>query len=137
VTSGERASGPYSATVEDHFQHPRNLGAMADADVVVETLNPVCGDLLKLYLCVDGDRISRASFQAQGCPAAIAASSMTTVLLLGKTREEARQITNTEVAQALGGLPRAKMHCSVLAEEAIALALDQWDTRETVGTRGR
>lgn len=120
-------TNPYNATVEDHFQHPRNLGATEEANVVAEASNPVCGDRMKLYLQVDGDRIQRASFQAQGCPAAIAAASMTTVLLIGRTRAEARMLTNREVERALGGLPRAKLHCSVLAEEAVGMALDRWD----------
>lgn len=114
---------PYSAIVEDHFTRPRNLGVLPNASCEAEASNPVCGDRMKLFLRVDGDRITAASFLAQGCPAAIAAASMTTVLLTGATLDEARRLTNQAIADALGGLPRAKLHCSVLAEEVIALAL--------------
>jgi nitrogen fixation NifU-like protein len=123
-------SGRYNDIVEEHFRHPRNLGAMPDADIVVEAANPICGDHMRLYLRLDGDRVGRATFQTQGCPAAIAASSMTTVLLSGSSRDEARRITNDDVDRALGGLPGSKRHCSVLAEEVIALALDRWKTTE-------
>lgn len=114
---------PYNAIVEDHFARPRNLGALPDANCEAEASNPVCGDRMRLFLRVDGDRVTAASFLAQGCPAAIAAASMTTVLLTGATLDEARRLTNQAIADALGGLPRAKLHCSVLAEEVIASAL--------------
>lgn len=129
------AFGPYNATVEDHFRHPRNLGAMPNADLEACVSNPVCGDLMKLYLRVEGDEIVQASFQTQGCPAAIAASSVTTVLLTGRSREAARHLTNEEVERALGGLPRGKAHCSILAEEAITQALDRWDEHLPSGDR--
>lgn len=115
---------PYSAIVEDHFARPRNLGAMSNAHFEGGASNPVCGDQMKLFLRVDGDCIVAASFLAEGCPAAIAAASMTTVLLTGASLDEARRLTNRTIAEALGGLPRGKLHCSVLAEEAIARALD-------------
>ncbi len=114
----------YNETVTDHFEHPRNCGSLADATVVGEASNPVCGDRLKLYLRVDdAGRIEAATFQAQGCPAAIAAGSMTTVLLVGKDVAAARALRDADVAAALGGLPASKLHCSVLAEDAIVAAL--------------
>lgn len=115
---------PYGPLVEEHFLRPRNLGEMPDADVAAEASNPVCGDRMRLFLRLEGDRVVAATFKAQGCTAAIAAASMTTVLLVGSTIAQARAITRQAVSDALGGLPRAKMHCSVLAEEVIAMALD-------------
>ncbi|MHB2015686.1 MAG: iron-sulfur cluster assembly scaffold protein [Candidatus Xenobia bacterium] len=110
----------YSAIVEDHFAHPRNAGAMSDATAVGMASNPVCGDTLKLFVRMEGGRVAHASFQAQGCPAAIAAGSMTTLLVIGRDRAGLEQLTNEEVARALGGLPPDKIHCSVLAEDALA-----------------
>lgn len=118
---------PYSAIVEDHFARPRNLGPMAEPSVEAEAVNPICGDRMRLYLRIDGERVTAASFQAQGCPAAIAAASMTTVLLSGQPLDAVRRLRNPDVAEALGGLPRAKLHCSVLAEEVVSKALAQWD----------
>lgn len=118
--------GPYNATVLDHFEHPRNVGALPDADFIVEASNPVCGDRMRLFVRVEDDRILRATFQTQGCPAAIAASSMTTLMLAGKTRLQIEHIGNEDVARALGGLPRSKVHCSVLAEEVIRELRTRW-----------
>lgn len=97
---------------------------MDDATAVGDVTNPVCGDRLRLYLRILDGQVREARFEAQGCPAAIAASSITTVLLQGMTVEEARSLTDHDVEAALGGLPRGKRHCSVLAEEAISAALD-------------
>jgi nitrogen fixation NifU-like protein len=115
VALGEK----YTAEVMDHFMHPRNVGDMPDADGVGHVGNPVCGDIMELYIKVDGDRISDAKFKTFGCGAAIATSSMLTELVKGKTVDEALKISNRAVAEALGGLPQRKLHCSVLAEEAL------------------
>lgn len=116
----------YSATVIDHFQHPRNLGDLPDADAVAEVENPACGDRTRLSLRIVDGRIVAAGFKAEGCPAAIAASSMTTELLIGMTLDQAAQLRDTDVAAALGGLPRNKLHCSVLAEDVIRAAIQSY-----------
>ncbi len=116
----------YSATVIDHFQHPRNLGDLPDADAVAEVENPACGDRTRLSLRIADGRIVAAGFKAEGCPAAIAASSMTTELLIGMTLDQAAQLRDTDVAAALGGLPRNKLHCSVLAEDVIRAAIQSY-----------
>jgi NifU-like protein involved in Fe-S cluster formation len=118
----------YSATVIDHFQHPRNLGDLPDADAVAEVENPACGDRTRLSLRIVDGRIVAAGFKAEGCPAAIAASSMTTELLIGMTLDQAAQLRDTDVATALGGLPRNKLHCSVLAEDVIRAAILSYGT---------
>ncbi|MEJ2252357.1 MAG: iron-sulfur cluster assembly scaffold protein, partial [Candidatus Lokiarchaeota archaeon] len=102
----------YSDKVLDHFRHPRNLGEMKDADAIGEFGNPVCGDLMYIYIKVDNNRIKDISFQTFGCGAAIATSSKITELAKGKTLEEAEEITRDQVAKELGGLPPQKMHCS-------------------------
>jgi nitrogen fixation protein NifU and related proteins len=119
----------YSATVVDHFQHPRNLGDLESPDAVAEVENPACGDRTRLSLRVDGGRIVAARFRTEGCPAAIAASSITTELILGKTLSEAAELRDTDVAEALGGLPRNKLHCSVLAEDVIRAAIEDFHAR--------
>ncbi len=116
----------YSPIVVDHFQHPRNLGDLEAPDAVAEVENPACGDRTRLAIRVRDGRIVEARFRAEGCPAAIAASSMTTVLLLGRTIDEAAALRDADVVRALGGLPRNKMHCSVLAEDVIRAVLDQY-----------
>ncbi|CAA9290070.1 MAG: Iron-sulfur cluster assembly scaffold protein IscU/NifU-like [uncultured Chloroflexi bacterium] len=116
----------YSPTVLDHFQHPRNLGDLPDADAVAEVENPACGDRTRLAIRVRDGRIAAARFRTEGCPAAIAASSMTTELILGRTLEEAATLRDEDVATALGGLPRNKMHCSVLAEDVIQAVIEQY-----------
>ena len=125
VTDGgaPRRAASYGELVRDHFEHPRNQHAMVGASASAYVHNPVCGDRLRLFLRLDGDRIAEASFQAQGCPATIAASSVATVLLTGRTCSEALALTREQVALALGGLPRSKVHCSVLVEEAVRQAL--------------
>ena len=109
----------YSEKVMDHFFNPRNVGEIEDADGVGQVGNPKCGDIMKMYLKIDNDVITDVKFKTFGCGAAVATSSMATELIKGKTIEEALKITNKTVAEALDGLPPVKMHCSVLAEEAI------------------
>ena len=116
----------YSETVMDHFRHPRNVGVIENADGVGEVGNPVCGDIMKIYLKIDNDIISDVKFETFGCGSAIASSSMATELIKGKPVSEAMKLTNKAVTQALGGLPPQKLHCSVLAEEAIGKALKDY-----------
>ncbi len=116
----------YSAHVLDHLRHPRNMGEMEDASGVGEAVNPVCGDTLRLFIKVETDRIVGASFLTFGCAAAIAASSMTTLMVQGKTLDEAWSISNEAVSHALGGLPPSKVHCSLLAEKAIRAAISDY-----------
>jgi nitrogen fixation protein NifU and related proteins len=122
--------GPYSEIVMDHFMNPRNMGEIEDADGIGEVGNPACGDVTKLYLKIEGNRIVDAKFKTFGCGAAIASSSMTTELIKGKTIDEALSISNEVVAEALGGLPPAKQHCSVLAEEALRVALEDYKKKK-------
>ena len=124
------AKGPYSDKVMDHFMNPRNMGEIEEADGVGEVGNPACGDVMKLYLKIEGDIIVDAKFKTFGCGAAIASSSMTTELIKGKTIDEALRISNEAVAEALGGLPPAKQHCSVLAEDALKEALEDYKKRQ-------
>jgi nitrogen fixation protein NifU and related proteins len=114
---------PYSEKVMDHFLHPRNVGDMPDASGVGSVGNPVCGDIMKMYIKVENGIIVDAKFKTFGCGAAISTSSMVTEMVKGKSIEEALKISNKAVAEALGGLPPVKMHCSVLAEEALKSAL--------------
>jgi nitrogen fixation NifU-like protein len=114
----------YSEKVMDHFTNPRNVGELADANGVGEVGNEVCGDIMKVFLKISDDGvITDVSFKTFGCGAAIATSSMATELIKGKTIEEAVKLTNKAVVEALDGLPPAKIHCSVLAEEAVKAAL--------------
>jgi nitrogen fixation NifU-like protein len=119
----------YSRIVMDHFSHPRNVGKMEDADGVGEVGNAKCGDIMKDYLKIDNDAIVDVKFNTFGCGAAIATSSMATELIKGKSVEEALQLTNKAVAEALDGLPPVKMHCSVLAEEAVKAAISDYYQR--------
>ncbi len=116
----------YSEKVMDHFTNPRNVGKMEDPDGVGTVGNPVCGDVMKLYIKVKDDRIAEAKFQTFGCGAAIATRSMVTELVKGKTLDEAVGLSNKEVADALDGLPPIKMHCSMLAEDALKAAIDDY-----------
>lgn len=116
----------YSEKVMDHFRHPRNVGVIENADGVGEVGNAKCGDIMTMYLKIDDDKISDVKFQTFGCGSAIASSSMATELIKGKPVSEALKLTNAAVAEALDGLPSYKMHCSVLAEEAIKAALKDY-----------
>ncbi|HEY7586609.1 MAG TPA: Fe-S cluster assembly scaffold protein NifU [Candidatus Deferrimicrobiaceae bacterium] len=120
------AGGPYSAKVMDHFMNPRNVGEIDNADGIGEVGNPACGDMMRLYLKVEDGKIVEAKFRTFGCGAAIASSSMLTEMIKGKTLDEARAITNQHVADALDGLPPVKIHCSVMAEQAVKSALDDY-----------
>lgn len=116
----------YSEKVMDHFMNPRNVGKIEGADGVGEVGNAKCGDIMKIYLKVDNDIITDAKFHTFGCGSAIASSSMATDMIKGKSVEEALELTNKAVAEALDGLPPHKMHCSVLAEEAIKTAIEDY-----------
>jgi len=120
----------YSEKVMDHFTNPRNVGEIENADGVGQVGNAKCGDIMKVYLKIDNDVIVDAKFKTFGCGAAVATSSMATELIKGKTVEEAAKLTNKAVAEALDGLPPVKMHCSVLAEEAVAAALADYRSRK-------
>ncbi len=120
------AAGPYSEKVMDHFMNPRNVGEIESADGVGEVGNPACGDMMRLYLKIEEGRVRDAKFRTFGCGAAIASSSMLTEMIKGKTVDEARAITNLQVAEALDGLPAVKIHCSVMAEQAVKSALDDY-----------
>lgn len=117
------AEQPYSEKVMDHFLHPRNVGEIPDASGIGNVGNPICGDIMRMYVKVENGIIVDAKFKTFGCGAAISTSSMVTEMVKGKTIEEALKISNKAVAEALGGLPPIKMHCSVLAEEALKSAL--------------
>jgi nitrogen fixation NifU-like protein len=119
----------YSEKVIDHFTNPRNVGIVQDADGVGRVGNPVCGDMMEMSIKVDGDTISDIKFRTFGCGAAIATSSMASEMIIGKTVDEALQITNRAIAEALDGLPPVKMHCSVLAADALKMALADYHRR--------
>lgn len=116
----------YSEKVMEHFQNPHNVGEIPDADGIGTVGNPVCGDVTRLYIKIKDGIISDAKFKTFGCGAAIATSSMVTEMVKGKSIEEALQISNQAVAEALDGLPPIKMHCSVLAEQALKAAIDDY-----------
>ena len=122
----------YSEKVMDHFQHPRNVGVIEDANGVGEVGNAKCGDIMKIYLKIEDDIIKDVKFETFGCGSAIASSSMATEMIKGKTVEEALAITNKDVVDALGGLPAHKLHCSVLAEEAIKSAVKDYYDRNGI-----
>jgi nitrogen fixation protein NifU and related proteins len=117
---------PYSEKVMDHFMNPRNMGEMENPTAVGNVGNPSCGDVMRLYLKIENNKIVDAKFKTFGCGAAIASSSMLTELLKGKSVEDALQVSNDAVTEALGGLPEVKRHCSVMAEEALKAALENW-----------
>ena len=125
----------YSFKVMDHFRNPRNIGVIEDADGVGEVGNAKCGDIMKMYLKIENDIIVDVKFETFGCGSAIASSSMATEMIKGKPVEEAMQLTNKAVAEALDGLPDYKMHCSVLAEEAIKKALEDYYSRNKKDSR--
>ena len=116
----------YSEKVMDHFMNPRNVGTIEDADGVGKVGNPVCGDIMKLFIKVKDGRIEDVKFQTFGCAAAIATSSMVTELVIGKSVDEALEVSNDAVTQALGGLPGKKRHCSVLVEQALQAAIKNY-----------
>jgi nitrogen fixation NifU-like protein len=120
----------YSEKVIDHFTNPRNVGVIENADGVGKVGNPVCGDMMEMSIKVDGDIISDVKFRTFGCGAAIATSSMASEMIVGKTLDQALQITNRAIAEALDGLPPVKMHCSVLAADALKMALADYYRRE-------
>ena len=122
----------YSEKVMDHFRNPRNLGSIENADGVGEAGNAVCGDIMKIYLKVDDGIITDVKFETFGCGSAIASSSMATEMIKGKPVSEAMALTNQAVAEALDGLPAHKLHCSVLAEEAIKAALKNYYDRHGI-----
>ncbi|MEK7280815.1 MAG: Fe-S cluster assembly scaffold protein NifU [Chloroflexota bacterium] len=122
----------YSPLVMEHFRNPRNVGELPDADGVGQVGNPVCGDVMKMMIKVAEDRIADIKFQTFGCGAAIATSSIATEMVKGKTLEEAMELSNKAVAEALGGLPATKMHCSNLAADGIHKAIEDYKSkRET------
>ena len=114
----------YSQKLLDYFENPRCAGELTDANGTSEVSNPVCGDVMKLWVKVDSGRVVDARFKAQGCPAAIATGSFATEMVIGMDVAAARKITREELSEALGGLPPAKIHCSVLASDAIRQALE-------------
>ena len=122
----------YSEKVMDHLRNPRNVGVLEDADGVGEVGNPVCGDIMKIYLKIADDTITDVKFETFGCGSAIASSSMATEMIKGKPLSEALALTNKAVTQALDGLPPQKLHCSVLAEEAIKKAVQDYYDRHGI-----
>jgi len=116
----------YSEKLLDYFQNPRCVGELPDAHAVAQVSNPVCGDVMKLWVKVKEGRIEDAKFKAQGCSAAIATSSYATEMLIGMTVSDAREVTKEQIAEALGGLPASKIHCSVLASDAIKEVLKRF-----------
>ena len=123
----------YTDKVMEHFKNPRNMGEIPDADGVGTVGNPVCGDMMTMYIKVKNNRISDIKFKTFGCGAAIATSSMTTELAKGKTLEEALKITRGDVAEALEGLPPIKMHCSNLAADALHAAIEDYNKKQREG----
>ena len=119
----------YSEKVMDHFRNPRNVGVIEDANAIGEVGNARCGDIMKMYLKIENGIVEDVKFETFGCGSAIASSSMATELIKGQPLSEVRKLTNKAVAEALDGLPAYKMHCSVLAEEAIRSALEDYERR--------
>ncbi len=126
----------YSEKVMEHFMNPRNVGEIENADGIGQVGNPKCGDIMKMYLKIENDVIVDVKFKTFGCGSAIASSSMATELIKGKTIKEAMQLTNKAVADALDGLPPVKMHCSVLAEQAIKSALYDYSKKNNIVIEG-
>lgn len=120
----------YSEQVMDHFMNPRNVGEIENPDGVGEVGNARCGDIMKVFMKIENDIIVDVKFKTFGCGAAIATSSMSTELIKGKTVDEALRVTNKKVTEALGGLPPVKLHCSVLAEEAIKAAIEDYKNKQ-------
>lgn len=124
-------AGPYSEKVMDHFMHPRNVGEIPDADGHGKVGNPVCGDVMEIFIKVKDNVITDVKFKTFGCGSAIATSSIMTELVKGKTIDEALKVSNQAVVEALGGLPKIKIHCSVLAEDAFKAAVDDYLKKTT------
>ena len=122
-------AGMYSDKVMEHFAHPHNVGEIPDASGVGEVGNPKCGDIMRMYLKIEGDVITDVRFKTFGCGAAIATSSMATDLIKGKSLDDALKLTNKAVVEALDGLPPVKVHCSVLAEQAVKAAISDYYRR--------
>ena len=122
----------YSEKVMDHFQHPRNVGEIEDVNAVGQVGNAKCGDIMKMYMKIENDIIVDVKFKTFGCGAAIATSSMATELVKGKSIDEALKLSNKAVMEALDGLPPVKVHCSVLAEEAISAAIQNYYDRQGI-----
>ena len=120
----------YSEKVMDHFLHPRNVGVIEDANAIGEVGNAKCGDIMKMYLKIKDDIVEDVKFETFGCGSAIASSSMATEMIKGKPLSEVRTLTNKAVTEAMDGLPAHKIHCSVLAEEAIKSALEDYENRK-------
>lgn len=116
----------YSKKVIKHFMHPKNVGKIENADGIGKTTSPICGDSMKLYIKIKNDKIKDVKFQTMGCAAAIASSSILTEMVKGKTIKEAEKITKDKIVKALGGLPHNKIHCSVLAADALHLAIKDY-----------
>jgi len=125
----------YSDKIMEHFLNPRNVGEIADPDGVGQVGNAKCGDIMKMYIKVHDNRIIDVKFKTFGCGAAIASSSMATEIIKGQTLDEAMKLSNKAVAEALGGLPAVKMHCSVLAEEAIKGAIEDYRSKQLVESK--
>ncbi len=116
----------YSEALIDHFERPRNAGAMEDADAEAYVTNPVCGDSMRIFLRIEDERVAAASFLTSGCPASIGTSSAATELLIGRSLDEAAALSREDYAEAVGGLPKSKLHCSVLAAAAVREAIEGW-----------
>ncbi|OQX90660.1 MAG: Fe-S cluster assembly scaffold protein NifU [Candidatus Coatesbacteria bacterium 4484_99] len=127
----------YSEKVMDHFLNPRNMGEIENADAVGEVGNPQCGDIMRLYLKINDNKIVDAKFKTFGCGAAIASSSMLTELVIGKSIDEALDISNELVEEALGGLPDVKRHCSLLAEQALLSAIENYAKKRGIEIKTR
>ena len=122
----------YTKEVMDHFEHPRNVGAIPDADGIGQVGNPKCGDIMKMYIKVKDNVITDVKFKTYGCGSAIATSSIATEMIKGHTIDEALKLSNKAVVEALGGLPAHKIHCSVLAEQSIKAAIADYYTRQGI-----
>ena len=122
----------YTKEVMDHFEHPRNVGEIADADGIGQVGNPKCGDIMKMYVKVKDNVITDVKFKTYGCGSAIATSSIATEMIKGHTIDEALKLSNKAVVEALGGLPAHKIHCSVLAEQSIKAAIADYYTRQGI-----
>lgn len=125
----------YSKKLLDHFYNPRNMGKIKNPDGIGEVGNPQCGDVLKLYLKIKDKKIKEIKFETLGCAAAIGISSVLTEMVKGKTIEQALKIKNSDIIKALGGVPKNKIHCSVLGEEALKKAIENWQRRQKVENR--